>query len=73
MNSQNNPKNQIDSAISNCGGNFEISRVTTKKVSCNGGKVTLGHPLIYLDMGKKDFVVCPYCSRFFTTNHKIKH
>jgi len=45
----------------------EILHVNSKKLSCNGDKGGSGHPLIYLEMGKNDFVICPYCSRYFTT------
>lgn len=53
---------------------LEILHVNTKKVSCDGsrddkkGAVNgdFGHPLIYLDMGKNDHVICPYCSKYFT-------
>ena len=48
---------------------LEILYVNSKKVSCDGtreDKGAAGHPLIYLDMGKGDFVICPYCSKYFT-------
>jgi len=45
---------------------LEVIHVDSKKVSCDGGKGALGHPLVYLNMGQKDFVTCPYCSKFFT-------
>ncbi len=57
----------------------EILHVNSKKVSCDGAKDdkkaasgkssagAVGHPLIYMDMGKNDFVICPYCSKYFTT------
>ena len=49
---------------------LEILHVTSKKVTCDGAKENsvkdLGHPLVYLDMGKNDFVVCPYCSKYFS-------
>jgi|LauGreSBDMM110SN_4_FD.fasta_scaffold43346_2 uncharacterized Zn-finger protein len=52
----------------------EILHVNSKKVSCqgerSGGVAISGHPLIYLDMGKKDHVTCPYCSKYFTINKK---
>lgn len=35
----------------------------TPKVQCDGGK--LGHPLVYLDMGAKAEIACPYCSKHF--------
>jgi len=38
--------------------------VSTKRVACDGGGV-LGHPLVYLDMGKETFVECGYCDRRF--------
>lgn len=43
--------------------------VATKRVACDGGNghtgATLGHPLVYLDMGEDDFVECGYCDRRF--------
>ncbi|HLD76630.1 MAG TPA: zinc-finger domain-containing protein [Rickettsiales bacterium] len=49
---------------------IEILHVNSKKISCDGVKegyyATSGHPLIYLNMGKNDFVICPYCSKYFT-------
>jgi uncharacterized Zn-finger protein len=52
----------------------EILYVNSKKVSCDGSKddkktstsAVAGHPMIYLNMGSNDFVVCPYCSKYFT-------
>lgn len=55
---------------------FEILHVNSKKVSCGGDKENkggAGHPLVYLDMGKNDFVVCPYCSKYFTTKNSANH
>jgi uncharacterized Zn-finger protein len=45
---------------------FEVLHVNSKKVSCEGGSGASSHPLVYLNMGNKDFVVCPYCSKNFT-------
>ena len=43
--------------------------VSSKRVACDGGNghtgATLGHPLVYLDMGEDDFVECAYCDRRF--------
>lgn len=54
----------------------EILHVTSKKVSCNGlkegQKDAAGHPLVYLDMGDKDYVICPYCSKYFTISNSRK-
>ena len=60
MNLQINPKNSP----------LEIVHVDSKKVSCDGGKGPSWHPLVYLNMGKNDFVTCPYCSKYFTTEKK---
>jgi len=47
---------------------FEVLHVNSKKVSCDGGKGASSHPLVYLNMGEKSYVVCPYCSKYFTTD-----
>lgn len=44
----------------------EVVVVKNKKVSCNGDSSGSDHPLVYLDMGEKDHVICPYCSKYFT-------
>ncbi len=49
---------------------LEIVYVNSKKVSCDGGKSSFGHPLVYLNMGKNNFVICPYCSKYFTDKQK---
>ncbi len=41
--------------------------VNSTKVSCEGDKNLSSHPLVYLNMGNKDFVICPYCSKYYTT------
>lgn len=43
----------------------EIIVTDTPKVSCSGGEGSLGHPLVYLNMGKNKQITCPYCSRVF--------
>ena len=50
---------------------IEIIEVESKLVSCNGGGGTLGHPQIYLQMGKDSEIVCPYCSRLFRFKKEI--
>jgi uncharacterized Zn-finger protein len=42
----------------------EVIVVEGHRVACDGGGA-LGHPLIYLEMGEKPFVECPYCDRRF--------
>ena len=39
--------------------------VKSKKVNCSGGGGAFGHPKIYLDMGKENQIICPYCSKIF--------
>jgi uncharacterized Zn-finger protein len=34
-------------------------------VGCDGGDGPLGHPMVYLNIGPKGSVECPYCSRHF--------
>jgi len=34
-------------------------------VGCDGGGGQLGHPLVYLVMGKEGSVSCPYCGRLY--------
>lgn len=37
----------------------------TKRVACDGGGGALGHPRVWLEMGGKPFVECPYCGRHY--------
>ncbi|WP_417516856.1 zinc-finger domain-containing protein [Minwuia sp.] len=43
----------------------ETIETTDHRVSCDGGGGALGHPTVYLEMGSKDHVDCPYCGRRF--------
>lgn len=43
----------------------EIIEVDSTRVACDGGHGTLGHPLVYLEMGDDGYVECPYCDRRF--------
>ena len=45
--------------------NQEFEFVSKKKVSCDGGGEVLGHPKVFLDMGKNNKIICPYCSKLF--------
>ncbi len=40
---------------------LETIIVETTTVGCDGG--TLGHPLVYLNLGKEGAADCPYCGR----------
>lgn len=43
----------------------ETIYVDTQTVGCDGGGGALGHPLVYLTLGKEGRVDCPYCGRHF--------
>ena len=43
----------------------EIEYTNSEKLSCNGLDGPLGHPKVYLDMGDKNQIICPYCSKLF--------
>ena len=45
--------------------NKELQVVSSSNVVCDGGGGVLGHPKIYLGMGKEKKIVCPYCSKLF--------
>ncbi len=39
--------------------------VDSERVACDGGGGALGHPKVYLQIGKQGFVECGYCDRRF--------
>lgn len=41
----------------------EIIEVERAKVACDGGDGALGHPRVFLNMGDKREIDCPYCGR----------
>jgi uncharacterized Zn-finger protein len=43
----------------------EIVETDREVVSCDGGIGALGHPLVYLNIGREGSIDCPYCSRRF--------
>ncbi len=45
--------------------NKELQVVNSSNVVCDGGGGALGHPKVYLDMGKEKNIICPYCSKSF--------
>jgi len=44
---------------------FETIIVDSDRVACDGGGGPLGHPKVYLNLGKENRVECPYCSRTY--------
>jgi uncharacterized Zn-finger protein len=49
---------------------IESIEVFSKQVSCEGESPSVGHPKVYLEMGNKNEIICPYCSRRFKYNCK---
>lgn len=43
----------------------ETVETETTQVACDGDGGAGGHPRVYLNMGDKGFVECPYCDRRF--------
>ena len=43
----------------------ETIEVESAVVCCDGGGGALGHPAVYLNMGEKREIDCPYCGRRF--------
>ncbi len=43
----------------------ETVQVESTTIACNGGGGSLGHPRVWLNMGDKHLVDCPYCGRHF--------
>ena len=44
---------------------FEVISVDQDRIGCDGGGGALGHPLVYLNLGRDGQVECPYCSRLY--------
>lgn len=49
---------------------FETIPVDDTVVACNGGGGPLGHPRVYLNLGRDGKVECPYCSRLYVLRAK---
>ena len=43
----------------------ETIEVESTQVACDGGDGPFGHPRVFLNMGDKKQVDCPYCGRRF--------
>jgi uncharacterized Zn-finger protein len=43
----------------------EVITVASRRIACDGVGGALGHPRVWLEMGKADFVECTYCDRRF--------
>jgi uncharacterized Zn-finger protein len=43
----------------------ETVETDSETVACEGNDSALGHPRVFLTIGKEGFVECPYCDRRF--------
>jgi len=43
----------------------EMIETDKTRIACDGGGGALGHPKVYLEMGGKSEIDCPYCGRRF--------
>lgn len=50
----------------------ETTEVSEKRVSCNGGD-TLGHPLVWFQIGDEGYVDCSYCDRRFILKEDLRN
>ncbi|MEX0583154.1 MAG: zinc-finger domain-containing protein [Sneathiella sp.] len=51
---------------------IETIEVDSPKVACDGGRGPLGHPRVFLNMGDKGSVECPYCSRNYVLKAGVR-
>ena len=63
-----------ESTIPNFHNDIGVDKIVigTKKFQCIGAKPPFDHPHIFLDMGKEDEIVCPYCSTLYRYNSSLK-
>lgn len=48
-----------------------VIEVGSKEFQCVGALPPFDHPHIFLDMGKDDEIVCPYCSTLYRFNAEL--
>ena len=46
--------------------------VGVSELQCVGARAPFDHPHVFLDMGKADEIVCPYCSTLYKHNASLK-
>ncbi|MCH2548695.1 MAG: zinc-finger domain-containing protein [Alphaproteobacteria bacterium] len=46
----------------------EIVQINQKTFHCDGGNKVLGHPRVFLNIGRENKVDCPYCGRRYILN-----
>ncbi len=50
----------------------ETVEVDSPQMACDGGGGALGHPRVFLNMGEKSEIDCPYCGRRFVLKKGAK-
>ena len=45
--------------------------IGSKEFQCVGARPPFDHPHVFLDMGKEDDIVCPYCSTHYIYNARL--
>jgi len=45
--------------------------IGAREFMCTGASAPFDHPHIFLDMGKDDEIVCPYCSTHYKCNGEL--
>lgn len=43
----------------------EVIETDSREIACDGGGGALGHPRVFLNMGDKGAIDCPYCGRHY--------
>ena len=46
-------------------------RIGAKEFKCAGASAPQDHPHVYLDMGKDDTILCPYCATLFRYDERL--
>lgn len=50
----------------------ETITVDSPTVACDGGGGALGHPRVFLNMGNRHEIDCPYCGRLYVLNESAQ-
>ncbi len=51
---------------------LERIEIVSKEFQCVGALPPFDHPHVFLDMGKEDEIVCPYCSTLYLYNSRLE-
>ena len=46
-------------------------KIGVREFKCAGASAPQDHPHIYLDMGKDDTILCPYCATLFRYDERL--